>query len=122
MIIPIIGLIVGIFIGLQSDFIFPQSYSEYVAIGILACLDSVLGGIRSMMEDRFRLNIFISGFFGNGILSIVLIWLGNQLNMQLSLAAVVVYGARVFQNFGHIRRYLLNKHEKKESIENNEKG
>ncbi len=119
MIFAAAGLIIGIIIGLQSGYVFPQGYSAYVAIGILACLDSVLGGIRSTLDDSFRLKIFVSGFFGNGILSIALIWLGNQLNIQLSIAAVVVFGSRLFQNFAYIRRYLLNSHEKKDNIGKN---
>lgn len=113
MIVPVIGLFIGIVIGVQSGFIFPQSYSSYVAIGILACMDSVLGGVRSIFEDDFNFKIFISGFFGNALLSVTLIWLGNQLNIQLSIAAILVYGSRLFQNFSHIRRFLLDNVEKR---------
>ncbi|WP_312044117.1 small basic family protein, partial [Anaerotignum sp.] len=52
------------------------------------------------------------GFFCNGILAVGLVWLGNQLNINLSIAAVVVYGSRIFNNFSQIRRFLLNKPEK----------
>ncbi|NLK36544.1 MAG: small basic family protein [Epulopiscium sp.] len=117
----LVGLLIGIIIGLQSGYVFPQGYSVYVAIGILACLDSVLGGIRSTLDNSFRLKIFVSGFFGNGILSIALIWLGNKLNIQLSIAAVVVFGSRLFQNFAYIRRHLLDSYEKRGNIEKNEK-
>lgn len=41
-------------------------------IGILACVDSVLGGIRSHLDKNFNFGIFISGFFGNGLLSMAL--------------------------------------------------
>lgn len=113
---PVIGLIVGILLGLKSPFLFPQTYSAYVAIGILACVDSVMGGIRATLEKKFHIGIFLSGFFGNAFLSIFLIWLGNQLNLQLSIAAVVVFGSRLFKNFAYVRRFLLNKNEKKDNI------
>ncbi len=113
----IIGLIIGVALGLGSPFEFPQAYSPYVAIGILACIDSVLGGIRSNLNKSFNFGIFISGFFGNAVLSMALIWLGNKLNIQLSIAAIVVYGSRLFENFAQIRRFLLNKNEKKNNIE-----
>ena len=116
MAIPVIGLIIGVILGLKSPFVFPQSYSTYVAIGILACVDSVLGGIRSHLDKNFNFGIFISGFFGNGLLSMALIWLGYRLNIQLSIAAVVVFGSRLFQNFAYIRRFWLNKEEKQDNI------
>jgi len=114
--IPVIGLLIGTVLGIKSGFTFPSYYSGYVAIGILGCLDSVTGGIRSVFEENFHLKIFISGFFGNAMLAISLVWLGEQLNIQLSLAAVVVFGSRLFHNFASIRRFLLNKKEKKDMI------
>lgn len=113
---PVIGLAIGIVMGILSPFVFPVSYSAYVAIGILACVDSVLGGIKSMMEGKFDIIIFVSGFFTNAILAMFLIWMGNMLSIQLSIAAIVVFGSRLFENFAHIRRFLLNKREKHDNI------
>lgn len=114
--IPVIGLIIGIAIGYIVPVEFPQIYSNYVAIGILACVDSVLGGFRSNLDNTFHIPIFLSGFFGNAILAMVLTWMGNKLNIQLSIAAIVVYGSRLFYNFAYIRRFLLNKPEKRDKI------
>jgi len=36
--------------------------------------------------------------------------LGDRLGLELYLAAVVVFGVRLFQNLGIIRRYLLKKY------------
>lgn len=115
MLIPIIGLFVGVAVGIGSGAVFPPGYSAYVAIGILACLDSVLGGISANLQGRFQGKIFATGLFCNGIFAMALIWLGNQLSIDLSLAAVVVYGSRMFNNFSRIRIFLLNK-EKKETM------
>ena len=43
--IPIIGLVIGVAAGIYSGFSIPYGYSGYVAVGILACMDSVLGGV-----------------------------------------------------------------------------
>lgn len=85
-------------------------------VGILACLDTVLGGVRADMEHQFQMRIFVSGFFINGIVAIGLVWLGKQLNMDLSIAAIVVFGSRIFYNFSKIRRFLLNKRQKEAMI------
>ena len=116
MFIPIIGLFVGVIMGILSPYVFPLSYSNYVAIGILACADSVLGGVRSNVHRKFDFSIFMSGFFGNAILATLLVFLGELLNIQLSIAAVVVFGSRIFQNFSDIRRFWLNNSEKEDSI------
>lgn len=112
MLFPIIGLMIGVAVGVGSGMVFPPGYSAYVAIGILACLDSVLGGVSANLQGRFQGKIFTTGLFCNGIFATALIWLGNQLSIDLSLAAVVVYGSRMFNNFSRIRIFLLNKDKK----------
>ena len=59
------------------------TYSGYLAIAIIAALDSVFGGIASTLKKNFDLTIFVSGFFGNAILSILLTYLGQKLNVDI---------------------------------------
>ena len=117
MLITIIGLIIGVVVGVFSGLVFPAGYSAYVAIGILACLDSLLGGAYANMKDNFQWKVFATGFAANAVLAMALIWLANQLSIDLSIAAVVVYGSRMFNNFSNIRHLLLNKNEKKAMID-----
>lgn len=107
MIIPIIGLLLGIVIGLLSPITIPIQYSTYMSVAILAALDSVFGGIRSSIEKTFNIEIFISGFFGNAILAAILTYIGDQLGVPIYYAAIFAFGVRLFQNFAIIRRYLL---------------
>lgn len=104
----IIGCIVGALIGFNSPII-PYTYSGYLAIAIIAALDSVFGGISSTLNKTFDLKIFVSGFFGNAILSILLTYLGQKLNVDIYLAAIVVFVGRMFNNLAIIRRYYLEK-------------
>ena len=115
MIIPLIGLLAGIFLALYMPAI-DYSYSRYLAIAILACLDSVFGGVAGFLEQKFNINIFVSGFFGNALLAVGLTYLGTNLGIDLYLAAVFVFGNRIFLNFAIIRRYLLNKFKKQDNI------
>ena len=55
------------------------------------------------------MKIFISGFFGNAILAILLTVLGEKLNIDIYLAAIVVFVWRMFMNLGIIRRYYVEK-------------
>ena len=111
MFIASIGLVIGIAVGMASGMVFPAGFSAYVAMGILACMDSLLGGIYANMREQFRAKVFATGFVTNAVLAIALIWLGNQLSIDLSIAAVVVYGSRMFNNCSNIRHLLLNKNE-----------
>ena len=81
----------------------------YLAIAIIAALDSVFGGITSVLKGNFDLKIFISGFFGNAILSILLTYLGQKLNVDIYLAAMLVFVWRMFTNLSIIRRYFIEK-------------
>lgn len=104
----LIGCILGAIIGVNGPVI-SYTYSGYLAIAIVAALDSVFGGITSVLKGNFDLKIFISGFFGNAILSILLTWLGVKLNVDIYLAAIVVFVGRMFTNFAIIRRYYIDK-------------
>lgn len=104
----IIGCILGAIIGINMPII-PYTYSGYLAIAIVAALDSVFGAISSNIKGNFDLKIFISGFFGNAILAILLTMLGEKLNVDIYLAAIVVFVWRMFMNLGIIRRYYVEK-------------
>ena len=52
---------------------------------------------------------FVSGFFGNALLAIILTVLGEKLNVDIYLAAIVVFVGRMFNNLGMIRRYYADK-------------
>ena len=118
----IIGCIIGAFAGMNAPII-PYSMSGYLAISIIAALDSVFGGITSVLKGNFDLKIFVSGFFGNAILSILLTYLGEKLNVDIYLAAIIVFVGRMFTNLAIIRRYYLDKWtgKKEEKITNEKK-
>lgn len=104
----IIGCIIGAIIGVNIPTI-PYTYSGYLAIAIIAALDSVFGAITSSLKKNFDMKIFVSGFFVNAILAMVLTYLGQKLNIDIYLAAVVVFVGRMFNNLGTIRRYYVEK-------------
>ena len=104
----ILGCVIGALIGINLPMI-SYTYSGYLAIAIIAALDSVFGGIASTLNKNFDLKIFVTGFFGNAILSILLTYLGQKLNVDIYLAAIVVFVGRMFNNLAIIRRYYIEK-------------
>ena len=106
--VMIIACVLGVMVGLNVPII-SYTYSSYLAIAIIAALDSVFGGVASVINKKFDMKIFISGFFGNAILAILLTVLGEKLNIDIYLAAIVVFVGRMFNNLGIIRRYYVEK-------------
>lgn len=119
----LIGVVLGIMFGVNAPII-PYTYSGYLAIAIVASLDSIFGGITAVLNKKFDLAIFVSGFFGNAVLAILLTYLGQKLNLDIYLAAVIVFVGRMFTNLSIIRRYYIDqwkkKKEEKLKVENKE--
>ena len=107
----LIGCIAGAILGMYAPII-PYTYSGYLAIAIIAALDSVFGGISAVLKGNFNLKIFVTGFFGNAILSILLTYLGKKLDIDIYLAAIVVFVGRMFTNLSIIRRHYVEIWEK----------
>lgn len=105
--IATIGLLIGIILGFILDVNISDKLSPYMSVAILACLDSVFGAVRANLSKNFQPDIFISGFFGNALLAALLAYLGDKLGIPIYMAAVIVFGGRIFDNFAIIRRLLL---------------
>ena len=108
----IIACVLGALVGINVPTI-SYTYSSYLAIAIIAALDSVFGGITGVLKGEFDFKVFISGFFCNSILSILLTYLGNKLDVDIYLAAIVVFVGRMFINLTIIRKYYIDKWSKK---------
>lgn len=106
--IVLLCVLLGIVGGLFFPFHVPAQYSQYLAIIILASLDSVFGGLSSMTKKAFNLQIFLSGFIGNALLAALLTFIGKKLDVDLYLVALIVFGTRLFNNFSVMRRYYFD--------------
>jgi small basic protein len=107
--IAFLGLFIGIIIGVLWNVPIPNQFTPYMSVAIFACLDSVFGAMRATLAKQFRTDVFISGFFGNAFLAVALVYLGDKLGTPIYLAAVIVFGSRIFNNFAIIRRMLLDR-------------
>ncbi len=108
-VLALVGVLIGVLIGLNVPLVLPKAYAVYTSVAVLAAMDSVLGGIRTAIEDKFDHIIFTTGFFTNALLAAGLVFVGERLGIDLYLAAVVAFGVRLFQNVSLIRRHLLKK-------------
>lgn len=109
MIFAFIGIILGIALGFLVPITYPPGYSLYISVAILAALDSVFGAFRATLEEKFDIEIFVSGFFGNTILAVSLAYIGDKLGVPLYYAAIFAFGGRLFQNLAVIRRIVIHR-------------
>lgn len=107
MLIALIGILLGVILGIYLPITYSLSYSTYISVAILACMDSVFGGLRANLENKFNTRIFISGFFGNAVLAALLAYIGDRLGVPLYYAAIFAFGSRLFENFAIIRRHFI---------------
>lgn len=114
--IPVFGLLAGIMLGSIISIQIPLVMAKYLSIAVLAALDSSLGGIRGIYENNFNGIVLLTGFISNALLAALLAFLGDQLNVDLYMAAVFVFGVRIFQNLSAIRHYLLSRFMKKHNL------
>ena len=110
--LPLLGLIAGLILGLFLNIDIPSAYSTYVAVAILAIIDSIMGAIVANMKGDFYVRLFVTGLLGNGFIAVAVAALGDQLDLPLNLAAVFAFGNRIFLNFSMIRRLLLERYDK----------
>ena len=115
MFFALIGILIGAVIGFLLPYTYNTAYSLYISVAILACLDSVFGGVRANLQDNFNVRMFISGFFGNALLAAFLAYIGDRLGVPLYYAAIFTFGGRIFDNFAQIRRLIIYK--RRERIE-----
>lgn len=114
--IPLLGLLAGIMFGSMITWSIPLAMANYLSIAVLAALDSVVGGIRCILEETFNGLILLTGFLTNAIFAAFLAYLGDKLGVDLYMAAVFVFGVRIFQNVAAIRHHVLSKVLKKHDL------
>ena len=116
-----IGLAAGIALGFVFNIAYPLEYSFYITMGLLAAMDSVVGALRSNLENKYNSLIFITGFLTNAVLAGILTFVGEKLGIPLYYAAILVFGGRLFNNLAAIRRIVIDNYLAKKNNGNTEK-
>jgi small basic protein len=108
-VIPALGLVAGIVLGLFLQPDVPLWLQPYLPIAVVAALDAVFGGLRAMLDGIFDDKVFVVSFVANAVVAALVVFLGDQLGVgaQLSTGVVVVLGIRIFSNVAAIRRHVF---------------
>ena len=114
----IIAGILGLIVGIIMPYNLNSSTLPYVAVAIIAALDSVFGAWLAYLNKKFNLNVFTMGLFSNAVLAVVLTYVGNLLGINLYFAAIIVFGVRMFNNMSTIRRLTVDIYFEKRARDN----
>jgi len=108
-VIPVLGLMAGLAVGLFLDPSVPVWLQPYLPIAVIAALDAVFGALRAILDGIFNDKVFVVSFLSNVVVAAFIVFLGDQLGVgsQLSTGVVVVLGVRIFSNVASIRRHLF---------------
>ena len=108
--LPLLGLLAGIVIGLLLEPAIPVFLQPYLPIAIVAAMDALFGGFRAFLEGNFSDKVFAISFISNVLIAAAIVFVGDQIGVgaQLSTAVVVVLGIRIFTNAAAIRRVLFH--------------
>jgi len=108
-VIPVLGLLAGLAVGLFLDPSVPVWLQPYLPIAVIAALDAVFGALRAILDGIFNDKVFVVSFLSNVLVAALIVFLGDQLGAgaQLSTGVVVVLSVRIFSNAAAIRRRLF---------------
>lgn len=108
--IPLLGLLAGIVVGLVLEPNIPLVLQPYLPIAIVAAMDALFGAFRAYLEGNFNDKVFVVSFVSNVLIASLIVYVGDQIGVgsQLSTGVVVVLGIRIFTNAAAIRRALFH--------------
>lgn len=106
--LPILGLVIGIVVGQFFTVALPVVFARYLGVAVLAALDAIMGGFRSILAKKYSNRVLLSGFFVNSLLAAGLTYLGDAMGIDLYYVAIFVFGVRLFNNMAVVRRSLMD--------------
>lgn len=105
----IIGIALGMLIGLVVPVTYSSAYSVYMAMVILVCMDTILGGVRAHLKNCFDTSLFLSGLLIHSFTAIFLTYIGEVLGVPVYYAGIVFFGSRIFASVSSVRRLFINR-------------
>jgi small basic protein len=107
MMLALLSLFAGAVLALILRPTVSPDQSRYLAMAVVAAIDSSFGGLRAHLEQTFSDRLFVLAFVTNAAVAVLLVWIGDQLSADLATAVAVVFGVRIFQNVAAVRRHVF---------------
>jgi small basic protein len=106
-VVAVVCAALGLILGLLSPVTIPIGYARYTAVALLAALDSIFGAFKAYIAGTYEPRVFLTGLVTNMALAGGLTFVGDKIGVDLSIAAIVAFGVRIFNNAASIRRHYL---------------
>ena len=106
-VVAVVCAVIGVLIGLYSPLTIPIGFARYTAVALLAGLDSIFGAFKAHIARTYEPRVFVTGLVTNMALAGGLTFVGDKIGVDLSIAAIVAFGVRIFNNLASIRRHYL---------------
>jgi len=102
-------VVAGFLLVHATQFTVPEALGRYLALCLVAGLDSVVAGARAHLEGRYEGTSLLLGFLATSVFAVSLASLGDLLGLNLLLAVVVALGLRLFQNLTVLRAHVVSR-------------
>lgn len=112
MLYALAGMVIGVAAALFLPISLPAVVSGYMVAAIIVCIDAVLGGIVSRWDGKFSLRGFFISFACNLVFALGFLYLGMVLNLDLSVAVIVVFMLKLFRNFAAIYHSMIARYKR----------
>ena len=113
----IFGLVIGIVIGINTNYSIPDEYIKYTAVMTIAIIDFLLSAIKSeVKKSEYNAQVIFTGLLYNLGLAVGITYLGEKLGLDLYLAASIYFIFHIFTNTNEIRKIMLNKNGKNSEL------
>ena len=107
-----IGLLLGLFVGVQLSLEIPSAYNYYYAAFLVVLLDSILEAVKNIFENIYDSTFLWIEFMGKVFIAMILVFLGEKLNVDLYLIVFFAFGYNMLSKMGAIRTFIYKKYKK----------
>lgn len=119
MLLPIIGLIIGMLVGLIFGGALPLGYAQYLAVAAIAAVDTLLAAYKMTLEDKLDTTMLALSFCATVLVSCLLVFFSRHTGMDIYIVVAVALGIRIFQNINKVVGLSVEKFRKRKYIKAN---
>ena len=101
-----LALIIGLIIGFILQVDLPRAYLPYLAIAIVALLDTLVAGVRDELNAYAKIPRLLLRLLATLLMSFTLLLLGQNLNLEMGMAVLIALTLRLLINTDHIIKRL----------------
>ena len=107
-----LGILTGIILGFLSPLNISLINEKLLLIIVLVSFDVLLAGTNAKLLKQFDYLLFTNEFILNSILSVVLVYLGNIMGLDLFSVVALVLTLKIFYNLSKLTKTIVLKMKK----------